>query len=891
LYASLIIAAAVGLSRHAKLGPYEIDELAGAGGMGEVYKARDTRLNRTVAVKVLAAAAAADPLFRDRFNREARTISSLDHPYICPIYDIGEHDGVSFLVMPYIDGETLARRIERGPLTASEALSIALQIADALEAAHARGIVHRDLKPANIRITPGGSIKVLDFGLAKDVSVSSGAQSLSPTLSMHATETGVILGTAAYMSPEQARGDPVDRRTDVWAFGCVLFEMITGRSAFGGSTLTDTLAAIIRAEPDWTLMPRDVPAGVVRVIRRCLSKPSRLRFRDIGDVRLVLEDVVLEPSVADAPPSRGRNRLVAAAMSALSFVAGAAVVYLAPVARRAPPEVGNAAVTRLALPLGERERLAESRDVPLGVARPSVAVSADGSSIAYAAFREGATRIYVRRMDEDAARPLRGTDGGSNPFFSPDGTWVGFVADTKLKKVSLLGGDPLVVCDARNVYGATWGDDGHIVLGDAEASRLARVSADGGTPQAITPAGAPNSYTWPQVLPGGKGALVMRDAGVLGTERWRVAWVSLERGNAVDLFDGVSPQYLESGHIVFTRGATLMAATFDPATHAAGAPLPLVEGIRRETFASQFAVGGATLIYAPGGESRASTPVWVDRRGGVSPTSLPRALYGTLRIADGRLAYQTLNETSDVWVHDFRRGTSTRVTTSANNGIPIWTRDGKRLTFASDSAGQVHLVTQPADGSTGAEAMGRSPIVGAPEDWAPDGRALIFSSYGAGTGSDLRLLQPDGSSKPFLDSAFMEWAARYSPDGRWIAYTSDESGRYEVYVRAAATGGDKHQVSSGGGEEPVWDPRGRELSYRNGQRWMSVKVTTDPEFVADPPRLLFEGPYLNVPGFSYDISADGERFLVLKGDEQPPVDALRVVVNVPAEIRKRLSRP
>jgi Tol biopolymer transport system component len=880
------------LAAGSRIGPYEILAPVGAGGMGEVYKGRDTRLDRIVAIKVLPAALAKDPHFRDRFEREARAISALDHPRICALYDVGVDDGTAYLVMPFLDGETLAQRMTRGPLPVDESLRFAMEIAEALEAAHARGIVHRDLKPANIKVIGDGSIKVLDFGLAKEVVPSATSLSLSPTFTAGATQAGMILGTAAYMSPEQARGETVDERADIWAFGCVWYEMLTAQQVFGGPTLTDTLAAIVRGDPDWSRLPPGVPSGVVRMLRRCLAKDVRNRFRNIADVRIGILDMPADMPSAEPVTMRSRRPIMVAAAVVGAVLGAAAATALLRRGSEPPSQIVSGRPIRLTMPLADGERLGGAQDAPLGVGRPSIAISRNGRMVAYVAVRDAVSRLYVRPMDQGTARVLGGTEGASSPFFSPDGQWVAFFADTKLKKVSLLGGDPIVVCDARNPMGGSWGDDNDIVFGNAEASRLARVAATGGTVRTVSPAGQPYTYTWPDLLPDGKNVLVTRDAGKFGGEAWRLSVVSLETGQTRDLVDGLGGRYLDPGFIVFVRGTTLMAATFDP-SRGVGTPVPLVNEQRRDTFGAQFALSReGSLVYATGTESVTSNFVWVDRRGKATalPDLAPRT-YGTFRISPegGRLAVQTTGGTADVWTFDFDRAAFARLTTSANNAFPSWTHDGRGLTFASDRSGTLMMLSQPADGSRDAQVLAGSEGA-TPEEWSPDGRILAFDRFGAETGTDLWLLPMDGDRLPraFLQTPYEEWGLRFSPDGRWVAYVSDESGRYEVYVRPFPGPGGKYQISSEGGEEPVWHPNGRELIFRNGQKWMGVAVGTEAGFSAQTPQKIFEGPYINVAGFSYDIAHDGSRFLVLKGQEQPPVSSLNIVIDWIDEVRRRV---
>ena len=855
------------ISKGDKLGPYEILEPIGKGGMGEVYRARDTRLNRDVAVKVSV------ERFSERFEREARAIAALNHPNICHLYDVGP----DYLVMELVEGPTLAERIKEGAIPLEEALAIAGQIADALEAAHEKAVVHRDLKPGNVKVKPDGTVKVLDFGLAKMGGTPTAHGDHSPTLTIGQTEAGMILGTASYMSPEQAKGKPVDQRADIYAFGVVLYEMLTGTRLHHGETTTEVLASVIKEEPQWNR----VPAQVQRLLRRCLEKDPQKRLRHIGDVMALVDEApAAQPLVAPRTPTNLKRRWVLVSTLACILVAifaALAVWFLKP----APPKP----VTRFAMSLPPGQRLYTGR--------PEIAISPDGTRLVYSAGQTvTSTQLYLRAMDGLEAQPIAGAEGAYGPFFSPDGQWIGFSASAKLKKVSLSGGPSVSLADVGpngGAFGASWGSRGTIAFGP-RGSPVQQVSDAGGNVQPLTRLEKGElANAFPELLPDGTALLFTIPSGAAAS---RIAVQSLKTGERRDLFpSGNLPRYAPSGHIVYSQGANLMAAPFDPRRLAITGPaVPVVEGVLPYQYS--FSSTG-TLVYIPGSSQ---TPqlrlVWVDRKGTEQPIPAPPHNYGLPRISpDGRRVAAGLEEAdSQVWLYDLTRDTLTRLTFAAGDNIdPVWTSDGKRIVFKGNGN---RLFWQPSDGSGAAEALTDSNLSSndIPSSVSPDGQALAFTQDTAPRSIWILPLQ-DRKPHLFDRGQSNENSPRFSPDGHWIAYDSAESGRAEIYVRPYPGPGGKWQISTDGGTEPVWNPKGRELFYRAGNKMIAVEVTTQPAFSAGKPTVLFEGAYAPTPRSfpNYDVSPDGQRFLMLKASEQAQAPTqINVVLNWFEELKRRV---
>ncbi|MGH9862509.1 MAG: protein kinase domain-containing protein [Candidatus Acidiferrales bacterium] len=858
---------------------YRVVGQLGAGGMGEVYRAQDTRLGREVAIKVLPDAFTYDPERLARFEREAHLLASLNHPHIAVIHGLEEADGRRCLVLELVEGETLAERLTRGAAPLEEALMTARQIAEALEAAHEKGIVHRDLKPGNVKVTPEGAVKVLDFGLAKAFESEGVEEDISktPTLTSPATRIGVLLGTAAYMSPEQARGKIVDKRADIWAFGCVLFEMLTGKQLFGGDTITDTLAAVVRAEPDWTTLPVSTPPKVQQLLRRCLQKDPRQRLRDIGEARIAVEEVLAGKAEApEAAPvvvaARGwpeRLPWLVAGVLAVLLAVSLGGLWRTTRTVLAPP-------TRLAVPITPPDALFPGDQGLL-------AISPDGRRLVYVASRQSTAQLYLRSLDQFQATPMPGTEGATTPFFSPDGEWVGFFAGGKLKKVSIRGGAPTTLCDGAANRGATWSPDDMIYFTPSPVAGLYRVPAAGGTPQGVTKPDSSKgerSHRWPQMLPGGKAILFTFETSFASFNDAHIGVYSPETGQRRTVFDGgANAHYAASGHLVFGRIGSLLAVPFNlTRLEVTGPPAPVVEGVMMNpsTGAVHFDLSAdGSLLYLPGSARAVEHPLfWVDRKGVARPAMEGRrAFIGPRLSPDGsRLAVEIGGPTTDIWVYDLARQTLTRLTFEGSNFVPFWTPDGKRIVFSSDRAGVPNLFWKAADGSAPEERLTTSGSPQFASSVSPDGQRVLFRESTSSTASDVMVLPLEGERKPqpFVQTSFEERYARFSADGGWVAYMSNESGQPEVYVQPYPGPGGKWQISTEGGTEPVWSRDGRELFYRNGNKLMAVSVQTRSGFQASTPRMLFEGPYElgTARATNYDVAPDGQRFVMIKLDEQ-----------------------
>jgi serine/threonine protein kinase len=889
------------------LGAYEIISALGAGGMGEVYRARDTQLNRAVALKIVSEGFATDPDRLRRFKREAQVLASLNHPHIGAIYGFESAGGTQALVLELVEGPTLANRISQGLIPIDEALPIARQIAEALEAAHEQGIIHRDLKPANIKLRPDGTVKVLDFGLAKALETGradrAGEELLSaPTITSPALTTGagVILGTAAYVSPEQAKGRAADKRSDIWAFGCVFYEMLTGKRAFRGSEISDVLADIIKSEPNWEALPDDVPPVVRVCLRRCLQKDPRERLRDMGDLRLAL-DGAFETAAAqhtfavEGPRPRlwQRPHNVIAAGAILVLVTGLTVWSLS----RPRPAVARQ-TTRYSIQLPPTARLGGDSNV----AQP-VAISRDGRRIVYITTQGRVSHLYSRSLDQLDWSPIRAVEA-SSLFLSPDGEWVGFIdfGDNTIKKVPLNGGPPASICKlpSTGVFrGANWGGNGSIVFATTAAPGLLQVSATGGVPAPVT---SPESeiHMQPHFLPGGKALLfTIRRSG----EPDHVAVFSLDRREQRVLLEGSSPRFATSGHLVFLREAALWAVPFDSdSLQVRGDAVAVLEGVEIAGGSALFDMSSdGSLVYSPsnGDAQSERVLVWVDRNGREEPISAPARPYSWPRLSpDGtRVAVAVTDEDRDIWIWDFRRPGLTRFTVGrAVERSPVWTHDGRRLVFSSDREGPRNLFWQSADGIGPVARLTNTSNVKEPFSVSPDGTRLVFGEQVQRF--DLWSLALDGAPRPelLLQTAFGDRDAEISPDGRWLAYSSDESGRFEIYVRPfPKVSEQRFQISTSGGGGAVWAPSGEELFYQTpAGNVMSVPIETGAAFKAGSPRRVFDGtPYVfSVFGRMYDVSSDNERFLMLKPNVSSKQSAasgsLVVVLNWFEELKARV---
>jgi len=878
-----------------KLGNFDVIQEIGRGGMGRVYLAQDAKLERSVAIKGIPPELARDSQARARFQREARLLASLNHPNIAIIHELMEQDpDSSFLVLEYIPGQTLTERIAHKPLKLEEVLTFGRQIAEALQGAYEQGVIHRDLKPGNIKITPEGRVKVLDFGLAKASSPHKSSTDIS------ITQPGRIMGTPAYMSPEQARGNPTDHRTDIWSFGCVLYEMLTGQLPFEGGTATDTVARILEREPDWQALPRQTPMNIRIMLRRCLEKNPQQRLQHIGDAALEIHETlnlpvsappVVMPTVDESRSAPWRSRII---YTIAIIVIGVIAVGIALRSSAPAPEQGLHPTQRSVIPLPAGQTLALSRSTPLGFAQPAIALSPDGSHLVYVADIGETTQLFVRLMNEFQVSPIPGTQGAFCPFFSPDSRSVGFFTKDKLNTVSLLGGDPVVLCDAGNPRGATWGANGMITFAENQGGRLTQVPAAGGaTAPLIAEIEQPeeNSYGSPEILPGGKWILfsARRDG--------YIKLISPETGEIKILVkDGYQAHYLPTGHLVYARAGVLVAVLFDLATlKAIGDAVPILEQVLLDsTYGTvQYTISGnGSLVYVPGDDTAKSIPTWVDQNGTIERLPMRAQIYGMPKLSpDGKQLAIVVGARGnrDIYVYDVATGTSTRLTLKGSNRVPVWTRDGKRVTFVRVGQGEEEssILWKSGDGSGEAELLHSGEHNPAPWSWSPNGKRLAF--FGGG----VWVLPLEGPREPELivDTEFSAWAPAFSPDGRWIAYTSAREGKFQVYVRPYPDNDWTRQISDDFGEEPVWSPEGDELFYRNGDKWMVVSISTEPEFTAGTPQVLFEGPFNNVPDLSYDVAPDG-RFLVLQPEhDDSQVRELHVVANWFDELKRRVPSP
>jgi len=856
------------------VGPYRILEKIGEGGMGEVYRAHDERLNRHVAIKFLPPAFATDPERLARFSREARTLAALNHSNIAGVHGLEEGNGTAALVMEFVEGEDLAARLARGPIPLDDALRLARQIADGLDAAHQQGIIHRDLKPANIKVRPDGTVKLLDFGLAKVLEPTSTAPAaLEPTVtSADLTRAGAVMGTAAYMSPEQARGRPVDARTDVWAFGCVLYEMLTGARAFAGSHPAEVTAAVLTHEPDLGALPPGTPRAVRRLLRRCLRKDPSERLRDMGDARLELVDASDEDrdDLARREPStrsRWRERLAwAAAMVALLVALG---ILLA----RPAPDSGE---------------LRLEMSTPPGPSPSSVAVSPNGSTVVFVASSNDQAVLWVRGLHETAGRPLPGTEGGDSPFWSPDSRSVAFFADGRLKRIDLDGGSVQVLANAATGTDGTWGREGVIVF----ASRglpLSKVSAEGGDAESVGGVVAGSNFS-PYFLPDGRHFLYYHRA----APETRGVYVGDLQGpglprRVLDADSGAA--YARSGHLLYSLHQTLYGQAFDAGTlRVSGDPFPVAGSVAAAPgyFGSGVSVSDTgTIAYRARSIQPQRRLAWFDRTGQeLGPLGAPGETFSAPSLSpDGRrLVFYRGNAEGnvDIWTMDAERGTQVRETTEPGDDVmPVWSPDGRQIAFSSSRAGPLQVYRRTPDDGGEELLYGDFPFA-YPTDWSSDGRYLLITAEGARRSLDIWALPMQGDRKPFpvLQSAqFAEQSGQFSPDGRWLAYLSNESGRNEIYLRPFPGPGTRVVVSVEGGSQARWRRDGKELFYvaRSGDL-MAVPVRL-PEADGVPevgtPARLFTPPLgsamqLGDARHQYVVSADGRRFLVATLTPSPP---------------------
>ncbi len=891
------------LATGSRLGPYEILARIGAGGMGEVYRARDSRLKRDVALKVLPEAFSRDAGRMARFEREAQLLASLNHPNIASLYGLEDSGGLRALIMELVEGPTLAERISEGPIALDEALPIARQIAEALEEAHEKTIIHRDLKPANVKVTPDGKVKVLDFGLAKALEDDPGEadQAHSPTMSLAATRAGMLLGTAGYMSPEQAKGKRVDRRADIWAFGIVLLEMLTGRSAYSGETVAETLAFVMTKEAPLDALPPATPPAIRKLLRRCLEKDPKRRLQAIGEARLMIDEVLqgtveeVQPSAPRPPAPDLRPRRPAVWIGSTAALSAALAVLAFLHFRETPPP---AEPVRFQIPAPEKSGF---RGGPL--------ISPDGRRVVFSATASGGRNLlWVRPLGSLEAQPLPGTDDAAWQFWSPDSRFIGFWAGGKLKKVEASGGPPQSLCDASQFSNGGWGRQGVIVFGSFRTG-LSRVSSSGGPVTALTTLDTGRQETghlYPHFLPDGRHFLYFiranqENQGIyLGSTDAKPDSKERRRLLGADSHAAYVPaQGSGPGHLLFLRESTLMAQVFDAEKlQLAGEPFPVAEQVGSQFDFGFFSASDSGLLVYRSGGGQHTQLAWYDREGKQLGAAGTPGMYSGLTLSpDGKqVALQQTDRQSDnqdIWLLDLARNIPARFTFHpAPDGLPVWSPDGDRIVFYSLRDGPSNLYQKVSSGAGNEEPLLKSAESKYPHDWSRDGRFLIYSSFEPKTASDLWVLPLSGDRKPelYLQTEFNESHAQFSPDGRWVAYVSTDSPRTQVYVQPFPRSGGKWLVSSEGGSQPRWRGDGRELFYiAPDRKLMSVEIRTASKFEATVPRALFQTRILATltrTSHHYAVSADGKRFLIISTMEETASAPITVVMNWMAALKK-----
>lgn len=895
---------------------YRVDAKLGSGGMGTVYKATDTKLGRQVALKLLRSELVEDATSKARFEREARALGSLNHPNIAAIYGFEESDGMRFLSLEYVEGPTLAERLRRGALPIRDTISVGLQIAQALEAAHAKNIIHRDLKPSNIKVTENGQVKVkvLDFGLAKTIEpLQAAVEATAATLSEQVTQRMSIVGTPAYMSPEQVSGKELDSRTDIWSFACVLYEAVTGKLAFRGTTTTEVLAAVLEREPDWTILPAATPASLERLLKRCLRKDPSSRLRDIGDARIDLEDTLTTPGQVQ-PAAKGVMTRRTAISALAGVAAGVAAGVLGSNWQRGQSSRGT---MRLRLPVPEGGILSASFN-------RRVAISPDGTHVVFNVLPSASlgsappASFFIHSIHDLEPKPLKAQGGGA--FFSPNGQLIGYLSpaggNIELRKIGLGGGAPATVCKLENFIGATWADDDTIYLVSTVPGGLMRVPAGGGEPKecgGVDFASGERQHRFPCALPGAKEVLLTVSTADSETfDDAHIVVLNTENGRRKTLIEGgTHPRYSPSGHLVYARNGSLLAVRFDAKRlEITGQPFTVLEGVqmsRNSGVANYDVSASGDLVYIGGPADKGERKlVWVDRNGKAEPLPLPPRAYLHPRISPDmrQLAVEIEGPNHHLYVYDFARAVLSQMTTDGVSHWPLWSPDGKELLYRAGRMGRFRMWKIPADRSAPPAQLPGTGTSQSAESWSPDGRTIAYTTV-AGFNSPPQIfvesLGGDYESRLFFDTRAAAGSPKFSPDGRWLAYCSNESGKAQVYVQAFPGPGPKIQISSDGGTDPVWNGRGGELYYRNGDSMMAVAVTTAPTFRAGRPQELWRGHYSHgmstscgpagATSSNYDVTADGRRFLMIK-DEAPDTAVSReivVVLNWADEVG-RLSR-
>ena len=889
------------LTAGTRIGPYEILATLGRGGMGEVYRARDTRLNRIVAVKAMHDLFAQHPERVARFEREAQLLASLNHPNIAAIHGVEEVQGSTFLVLEFVDGRPLSEILQGGAPPLPEALAIANQIAGALAAAHERGIIHRDLKPGNVMVTPDGQVKLLDFGLGKAIESESGrvadpsAPHASPTMTMAATQAGIILGTAGYMSPEQAKGRAADKRSDVWAFGCVLFELVTGKRAFDGEDVTEILAAIVRGEPDWQALPASLPGSLRDLIARCLVRSRTERLADMSVVQFVLNErastaptPAAAPATTPVPATRAVTLPIAAALIALAVIVTAGIMALLP--RGVSTASAATAVAHLAIALPDGDEISFVNQAP-------IAISPDGATVAYTAVRDGKELLFVRRLGESESQILAGTDGAKSPFFSPDGQWIGFFAQGagKLRKITIGGTALGDLADAPDARGGAWSPDDIIYFAPTNVSNIMKVSASGGgAASAATELDRSKgdiSHRWPKVLPGNKSLLFTVWSGP-GPDESQILELPLGSTDRHPLLKGGdTPQYVEPGYLLYGRLDGLFAMPWRPGQRDLGQTVPsaLRESPRMDNEgSSDYAVSSnGTLVYLPGSQARrAYRIVWADRHGKVDALPLPEREFESVAISpDGKqAAVQIQDSVIGIWLYDFERhGLAPLAKGEGSSQAPLWTHDGQSLIYRGTRSGYRNLYRRSADGSGAEERLTtKEKVVQTPTSVTPDGEWVLFNEAGVpGSKGAIWRVRINGDHKlePVLSNGELD--GQISPDGKWMAFQTTQDRQSEVYVQPFPDPGARHQVSIGGGAWPLWSHDGTELYYDTADALMAADIKTTGAFVAGTPHAIVNGRFrtsinANTP---YSVARDGRLLRVQRVEPDKPVTRIEIVLN------------
>jgi eukaryotic-like serine/threonine-protein kinase len=864
--------------------------------MGTVYQATDTTLGRPVALKLLRPEMLEDSGAMARFEREARTLASLNHAHIASIFSFEEHNGVRFLALEYVPGPTLAERLNRGPLVLREAISVGKQIAEALEAAHAKGIMHRDLKPANVKVSEQGQVKVLDFGLAKTMQrpLATGPEANTATIEQNLTRAMTVIGTPAYMSPEQARGEELDARTDIWSFGCVFYELLTAKAAFSGKTVTDVLAAVVEREPNWAALPAGTPVPLLALLKRCLRKDRNQRLHDMADARLELEDLLAEPAQegSGAGQPAVTRRMAIATLSGAAAGAAATGVFAISRYRGAVPRN----LTRFAfeIPGTKFHNVSFNR---------RVAISPDGAQVVFnTADRDGSTAAFVRSLDTLETKLFKDAPQMAAPFLSPDSRSIGFyVASGTLRKIALSGGASESLCATDNSFsGGCWSDAGMIYYTEFPGGVIG-IPAMGGEPKEIVKIDfekGDRQHRYPYALPGGKLLFTTATADSTTFDDAQITAFDIDSGRRKVLVEGgTQPCFSPSGHLLYARDAKVLAVRFDPGSlEVSGQPFPVLEGVlmSRNTGAANFDVSASgDLVYTAGiCDGGARTLVWVDRNGQAEMVPLPARSYLHPRFSpdDRRLAIEIEGPSHDLHVYDFDRGVMANLTTDGVSHWPVWSPDGRKLGYRSGPMGKFQLWQVPADRSRPPAKVAALGVAQSAESWSPDGQTIAYTATSPGVPAKIMVAYAEGGheAEEFAGGKAPIGSSKFSPDGRWMAYCSNESGKPQVYVQAFPGPGAKIQISNDGGTDPTWKRNGGELYYRNGDSMMAVIVSTASGFNAGRPQELWKGHYSHgmssscgTPGATssnYDVTADGKRFLMIKDDDQDRATSRQIVV-------------